>query len=434
MSIQPQVQLKTTAVLNIPLQSYDSDFTFIVNEQEFKTSSVISDLISPVISHIHQNDPNSSIFNISTENQGDFNNILKLAAFHPISILDSEIPFFAEVIEILGTDSIDISNLIQNELTNDNVINYLQQHEKCVHVYSQKINEEIEYISSHFFVLCERYREEMKKLNIDTIERIISSSHLQLYSEDQLIRFINFLYQDENEVNADYSFLYGYLIFPNISTDAIGEFIDHFQKDDLTKKVWNSISQRLRQSIPNDQMIKQPGRCKLGKKFVPNGESNFNGIIKYLVDESNGNISEKVNITASPNYNGEEPYVVTQFDKENEYQSTDVQGSWICFDFKDCLIIPTNYQIKSYFRGPSSQHPKTWVIEGKSDENSQWENLGGESDCPYLNGTNVSHIFPITNLDEKKYRYIRMRQTGPNWGDRHYLTINSFEFYGVLTQ
>ncbi|KAK8838755.1 hypothetical protein M9Y10_032794 [Tritrichomonas musculus] len=160
----PQVQLKTTAVLNIPVQSYKSDFTFIINGDKFNTSYVISDLISPVISHIHQNDPTSSTFTISTENQGDFSHILKLATFRPFTIPYDEIPFFAEVIEKLGNDSIDISNLIQDELTNDNIIKYLEQHEKFSQLYKEKIDTEIEYASSHFFELCEEHKEEMKRL------------------------------------------------------------------------------------------------------------------------------------------------------------------------------------------------------------------------------------------------------------------------------
>lgn len=151
MSIQNQIQLKTTAVLNIPIQSYEPDFTFIVNGQEFSTSYFVSDLISPVISHIHQTDPTTCTFTISTEHRGDFSYILKLATFHLFAIPEDEIPFFSEVIEILGTDSIDISNMIHFEITNDNVISSLVQHERFGRLYSQVIDDEIEYVSSHFF-------------------------------------------------------------------------------------------------------------------------------------------------------------------------------------------------------------------------------------------------------------------------------------------
>lgn len=428
MNIQPQVQLKTTAVLNIPVQSYKSDFTFIINGDKFNTSYVISDLISPVISNIHQNDPTASIFTISTVNQGDFSYVLKLATFRPFTIPDDEIPFFAEIIEKLGNDSIDISNLIQGELTNDNIITYLEQHEKFSRLYKEKIDTEIDYASSHFFELCEEHKEEMKRFKFDTIEKIVSNANLRLKSEDQLVSFINYLYEDGNK---EYLKLYGYVIFTNISTAAIGEFIDHVPQADLTEEAWKSITRRLRQPIPKSQMIDQPGRYNNNKRFLPKGEKNFDGIIRHLLAESNGNITEKVNITASSN-----DYLavnVTHFDQSDDFCSSNAQNSWICFDFKDSRIVPTNYQIKSY-NCASADHPKTWVIEGKKDENSQFENLGGESNCSYLNGQCVSHVFQIKNSNEKEFRFIRMRLTGPNWCNRHYLQIGSFEIYGTLIE
>lgn len=265
----------------------------------------------------------------------------------------------------------------------------------------------------------------------ETLERIISHSQLKLRNEDQLVKFINFLYATAGEVKSEYSKLYGYVIFTNVSSSAIGEFLDEIGKDDLTEEAWNSISHRLRQAIPKNQQTEQPGRYR-GKMFLPRGERNFEGIISHLQRESNGKISEKVEITASPVNGGNSIVNVTHFDKDDYYKSTDVAGSWICFDFKKSRVVPTNYQIKSYPSGPSSDHPKTWVIEGKTDEISQWENIGGESDCAYLNAGSVSHVFALTNENGKEFRYIRMRQTGPNWHDQHHLRIGSFELYGSL--
>ena len=44
-----QIQLKTNRIKNIPFENYEKDFTFIVNDQEFKTSKLVSQLISPAI-------------------------------------------------------------------------------------------------------------------------------------------------------------------------------------------------------------------------------------------------------------------------------------------------------------------------------------------------------------------------------------------------
>lgn len=151
------------------------------------------------------------------------------------------------------------------------LVNYLQTHERFGQLYEGKIEEEVEYISSHFFELCEGYKDDLKALKNETLERIISHSQLKLKNEDQLVKFINFLYTTAGEVKSEYSKLYGYVIFTNVSSSAIGEFLDEIGKDDLTEEAWNSISHRLRQAIPKNQQTEQPGRYR-GKMFLPRGE------------------------------------------------------------------------------------------------------------------------------------------------------------------
>lgn len=274
----------------------------------------------------------------------------------------------------------------------------------------------------------------MRRLSACTIERILSNKQLRLNSEDQLIGFIDFLCKCGSN---EYSTLYGYVIFTNVSSGSIGEFFSHIKKDDLTDKAWNSIVQRLKLPVQSSQLVNKPGRYRIKKKFSPNEESNFNGIIKHFLSESNGNISEKIDITASSiGSDACLPVNVTHFDQSHGFQSKNEQDSWICFDFKNCRVVPTNYHIKSYNGGCSSSwhHPKTWVIEGKSDENGKFENLDGKSDCSILNSNSVSHIFEINNPEGKEFRYIRMRQTAPNGANFHILAICSFEIYGSLIE
>lgn len=57
MAEQNTIQLDYSCVLNIPLQTYNEDFYFIVNGQEYKTNRLISVLLSPKISKIHLSDP-----------------------------------------------------------------------------------------------------------------------------------------------------------------------------------------------------------------------------------------------------------------------------------------------------------------------------------------------------------------------------------------
>lgn len=75
------------------------------------------------------------------------------------------------------------------------------------------------------------------------------------------------------------------------------------------------------------------------KIFLPIGDKNFDGILKYLPSQSNGNINKKLDIIVPSNTDWS--FRVNQFYQNNCYQSTNSQSSWICFDFKKNIVIPT---------------------------------------------------------------------------------------------
>lgn len=49
-------QIQKTSSIQVPLRSYEKDFTFIVNCNEFRTRKIEPDLLSSKISQIHIND------------------------------------------------------------------------------------------------------------------------------------------------------------------------------------------------------------------------------------------------------------------------------------------------------------------------------------------------------------------------------------------
>lgn len=104
---------------------------------------------------------------------------------------------------------------------------------------------------------------ELKTLSIEIIEKVVSNASLKLLSEDQLLKFANDLYQDSTNSNRrEYSIVY----------EHIGEFIDHFSKDDMSEETWRRLSNRLKQAVTNRQS-NHPERYKL--KFLPKGDSDF---------------------------------------------------------------------------------------------------------------------------------------------------------------
>lgn len=159
----------------------------------------------------------------------------------------------------------------------------------------------------------------------------------------------------------------------------------------------------------------------------------FKGIINYIRDNSKGGLEKEVGITSSSVFsNSYDPQNALIFnDKNKRFLSDDIENSWICIDFKKHQIIPTNYSIKSFELNQNSAHPKSWVIEASND-NKNWDLIDERNNCPFLNGRNFIHTFKIKNQVHNKYRYIRLRQTKPNWAESNYLMISCIEFYGTL--
>ena len=295
-----QIKLNTACLLKVPLHAYNKDFSFIVNGEEIKTSKIISDLLSPVICRIHSSDPTFDTFIINTRNQGDFSHLLNLFNFELHNLPDSEIPFILELIEKLGTETIEYANVNDStEITIDNVFTLIKQDEKRRQLFNNRYLSEIEFVSSHFYDLTSEQLDEFLGLSIFTITNILSSSSLRLDSEDQLLKFCDHLYSRD----VKYSILYETVIFENVTSEVIKEFTSIFDNNDMTTSIWQRIVNRLEceavsseSKIDNDRYRKVKPR---GREILWSSGKEFKGIINHLREESNGQIDNEVNITAS---------------------------------------------------------------------------------------------------------------------------------------
>lgn len=242
--------LNTTSILSIPFYTFDKDFTFIVNDQEFKTSRLIANILSPKISQIQTIDPTISQFIIKTKNKGDFRYFLNLIRFQQIDFPAEEIPFIDEVIQILDNKSLSFeypdNSKNKTDVNNENIFDQLKEYLIYPMVNSQLINELIDNISTTFFQFDQDFMSKnMKNLDINVIERILQNSKLQLESEDQLISLINELYINDSNM----SILYQYVDFTYVNEIKISEFLNIFNIDDLTNSTWKKISNRLLNKI-----------------------------------------------------------------------------------------------------------------------------------------------------------------------------------------
>lgn len=271
-----QFQLLTSSILNIPLQDYEKNFTFIVNGQKFKTSIFIAELLSPVISKILSIDPTLNEFYINTDSQGNFQSIFNLINFQSHNISENERPFIFEVLEILDNDHIQIK-MQENELNLNNVIDNISFHEKHKRYFNEIYAKEIDFISEHFYEMD--INENFLNLSIDTINLIISNSKLQLETEGQLLNAINYLYSK----NQQFSILYEYVNFLNVEEDGISSFLSLINIDDISRETWNHLSKRLKQRIfiKDDEieyLHKRPLKCR---KSFPYKNVVFDGIFNY---------------------------------------------------------------------------------------------------------------------------------------------------------
>lgn len=429
-----KMQLKPTSIMNIPLHLYQNDFTFIVNGEEFKTNRIISDLISPKICQYHFTDTTIDSFTIKTVNKGDFSHILKLANFEFFEFPSKEFPFISEVLEILGNNLIDVLYTGEGEeLTINNIIDLIRMHENpkfnCLH----SLESEIEFASENLSELFEKKEEELTKLDITSLLKIFNNEKLILKDEDQLLSFINHLYSKSEE----YLPLYETVIFSNASSKAMNEFIEVINMNDITNSMWIELSNRLKIDLTSSNNEQRKRRSQIryqdemvqGIVILHEEGKQFNGIVKYLQSKSSDEIDFSASSVEANHYS---PKNVALFDYTwNYFHSKDLENSWICLDFKNHFVIPKAYEIKSYPYAQFDQHPKSWVIEVSNDYSS-WSIIDEEKNCSYLNNRNVSHTFKIKYQTLQKFRYIRMRLTGPNFLGKNSLAIGSFELYGTL--
>lgn len=141
---------------------------------------------------------------------------------------------------------------ILNPITIDNVVNRLIKDENFQEILPKFYQEEVEFISNNFSEILENQREKLKIFSINTIEKIINNSNLQFENEDELLQFINELYNELSE----YSILYEYVYFSNVKSSSIEEFINIFDINDLNISTWYSISKRLIEEINNKNKYK----------------------------------------------------------------------------------------------------------------------------------------------------------------------------------
>ena len=117
-------------------------------------------------------------------------------------------------------------------------------------------------------------------------------------------------------------------------------------------------------------------------------------------------------------------------DTESSWRCTGTNQQWILFTFSDSFFYIKKYLITSSFNFPNSaDHLKNWKILGSIDGKS-WETLKVHTNSGDINQYHTTKTY---NTDkEGLFKYIKLQQSGVNWGNTYGFSLNHMDFYGIL--
>jgi hypothetical protein len=285
------------------------------------------------------------------------------------------------------------------------------------------LEEEFEFIASHFYELESSELDKLKELNIDLLERIFGSDNLCLEDEDSLVEFISSL-------GEEYSSLYNFVEFRFLSVEGINKSLSLISFEEVSFCVWESICRRLRLEVVDRHLNEKRFGGKNCEYFEFKKGGEFSGILSHLTTKCGGNVHEKgaVNITSSGGQ-GNKCWQVADHGWNNYWISQNIPNSWICFDFKDKSVFLEHYTLKS--GGNGNCYFIQWEIEGSNDC-STWKSLDGRN-AKDLCGNYLVKTYGCSRVNRREFfRFIRIRQTGKNSSNYHHLTLCNIEFFGKV--
>ena len=171
---------------------------------------------------------------------------------------------------------------------------------------------------------------------------------------------------------------------------------------------------------------------------TPLKSQQYSGILTYLTRKFGGNVHDKgiVNVTGSSIRIEDEdefqPKDAADFSRLSSYQANGSQeNAWLCYDFKDRKVIPKAYVIRSQGAGQGGYHPKSWVVEVSSD-GSSWQVVDRRNNDHSLDGYHLTNLFTVSEIPSQSFRFVRLRQTGPNHDGTYHFGLSGFEIFGTL--
>jgi hypothetical protein len=166
----------------------------------------------------------------------------------------------------------------------------------------------------------------------------------------------------------------------------------------------------------------------------------FNGLIAYLNTTIGGNAADRgaIAVTGTPRGDAAEdrPANAVDFDDcAGRFWSANGPGQTLVYDFKERVIVPTHYAIRSgTSRFTHLPYLRSWAIETSAD-GAAWAEIDRREGVDELDAPAAVATFEIA--ERKEARFVRIRQTGENHrgagsGFENSLVISAWEIFGEL--
>lgn len=432
----------------------DDEFTFILGETEIRMNRVFAQFISPKVAQIHHSDPTINSFeidyieDIEAQNKEDIFSKDIIMLFKNIS-QGSQISITEEQSIKLRILSIILCNeellkiiddLYPIEFNLKNVDFYLKNLKILFDIserYGQiELTNLIEPISKNFDKIDKNL---LKKMPKPILFSIISNEQFNISSEDSLFDFITDLFDEVDEKSPTFVTFLEQVKIEKLSFEKFLLLLKEIRLSDMTEILWSNLCTRfssLNENVKPKSHEQPEDESCTNILYDGNNSQQFNGIIRKMSQECGGNVSDKnVVLITSLNVHsgGFEAKNVADLERDNIYLSKNVENNWIKYDFREKKVHPTHYSIKSHTGSAAPNHLKNWVVEGSNDD-SNWTPLDTRNDNTSLNNYMAINTFKIddSNHQNKFYRFLRLRQTGPNNSNRKFMGICALEYFGKI--
>jgi hypothetical protein len=331
-------------------------------------------------------------------------------------------PSAIELDDVLGVAQ-NLGNLeILNHFVNDerpidlsNVFSRLRQKS----VIGSSVDAEIDFIASHFFEIDLIW---LRELNLDILERIVSSTNLCISDEDSLLGFIL-------TVDWERGILVRYLKIEYLSSESVVLLFDSLTVDPLDSMIWSSLCDRLilplshsgRPGPPSVERTSGDGGISI--EYVMNDDARLEGIISYLTRKHSGNVHSNGIVTITSNYPsaGNEDQSIeelAEFGRNSSFTTKAGTAHWFCWDFGELRVGLNGYTIRGCWL-------YSWVLEG-SEDGTNWGKIDSRDHVDGFCWGNL-HTASFSTASSAAYRFIRITETSRFFG-----IWSSVEFFGTL--